>query len=884
MAASLSSSSAPFPYQAPPGDLTIGQVLSALRASLRPLLWAMLLAIVASFIFVNVVSPRYLAETRLLLESGESFFTRPMQERDAATALIDEQAVASQVQVVMSRDIAREAIRRLQLVGNEEFDPMVDGLSFWRQILIMLNLMYNPLERPPEERVIDNYYEHLLVYPVGRSRIIAIEFRSKDPDLAARAANTIAELYISVLESAKKDTARSASAWLGAAIEDLRGKVTTAEARVEEFRSSAGLLQAGITSGNVNSQQLSELSGQLSQARSAQADSQAKARLIRDAIKAGRAFEIPDVSNNELIRRLIEQRITLKAQLALESRTLLPAHPRIKELNAQLSDLEAQMRAASERIVRTLENDARIAGSRVEALSSAVDSQKSVVSQGNENEVQLRALEREAKSKREQLESYLVRYREAVAREAEKATPADARLVSRAMVPSIPVFPKKIPLILLSTVATAMLGIGFVVAKELLLAGSAAALAPQASVAPTATPVWSQTSYGYFSGPSVPVARGPVSSAPVTPAPTTTASMTSEPVAHELKETKLSAAASHLVTEQTEGVAQSENLTQGMEALIAARLLAGRQAMAPQESDILERSENSSASALRDPLVLKDPLERASPEPDTFSAQARQKPARSVRNSRSMTAFEALIKPAVSEFGTPGIEHDKAQELSLRAKKNSQTIMTAKPAASQPSPGETSLIRQGPQPVSAVQPKQDFSQLIARLSRIPTQQGGRCIGVLNLSPRTTAEIFAHALGQECSRKSKVLLVSLTPSDGEDEAGFSDLLKGDVDLATVIAGQDGKLHSFSVGRESNIATQLAGSGTESMLAALRRQYDMLFFALHEEADGVLLSALVPFIDNVLLVADLQVSEEIVISAYQNVMTHKARDIVVARNEV
>ena len=42
----------------------------------------------------------------------------------------------------------------------------------------------------------------------------------------------------------------------------------------------------------------------------------------------------------------------VRAQLALESRPLLPAHPRIKELNAQLEDLDAQIKASAERVVR----------------------------------------------------------------------------------------------------------------------------------------------------------------------------------------------------------------------------------------------------------------------------------------------------------------------------------------------------------------------------------------------------------------------------------------------------------------------------------------------------------------------------------------------------
>ena len=191
--------------------------------------------------------------------------------------------------------------------------------------------------------------------------------------------------------------------------------------------------------------------------------SQAKARLIREMIKSGRTFEIPDVANNELIRRLIEQRINLRAQLALELRTLLPEHPRIKELNAQVNDLEAQVRGAAERTVRTLENDAKIAGSRVETLQSAIDAQKGVVSQANEAEVQLRALEREARAQREQLESYLARYREATARDAENAVPPDARIVSRAITPDRPSFPKKMPIILFATLAAVILVAGWIV-------------------------------------------------------------------------------------------------------------------------------------------------------------------------------------------------------------------------------------------------------------------------------------------------------------------------------------------------------------------------------------------------------------------------------------
>ncbi|MBY0250428.1 MAG: GumC family protein, partial [Methylobacterium organophilum] len=449
--------------------LGLAQLPRILRRSIGWIVGPTLVVALGASVFVNVVSPRYTGEAKVLLESRDPAFARTAQERGDQLAPIDEQAVASQVQVAMSRDLAREAIRRLKLVGNAEFDPGAGSIGAVQRVLMMLGIGANPLDRPAEDRVLDAYFDHLLVYPAGKSRILTIEFRAKDPKLAAEAANTIAKLYIGSLEADKVDTARYASTWLGGNIDGLRNRVAEAEAKVEAFRARNGLVgSTGVAGRPLNAQQLGELSSQLSAARSLKADLDGKVKAIKDLIKDGRAFEIPDVANNEVIRRIVENRIAVRAQLALESRTLLPAHPRIKELNAQLEDLDAQIKASAERVVRTMENDAKIAGARVESLQAAVDGQQDVVVRGNASEIQLRALEREAKAQREQLESYLGRYREAAARDGEAATPADARIVSRAVTPELPSFPKKLPIVAFATLLTLMLSVGGVIASALL--------------------------------------------------------------------------------------------------------------------------------------------------------------------------------------------------------------------------------------------------------------------------------------------------------------------------------------------------------------------------------------------------------------------------------
>jgi Mrp family chromosome partitioning ATPase len=137
-------------------------------------------------------------------------------------------------------------------------------------------------------------------------------------------------------------------------------------------------------------------------------------------------------------------------------------------MRAQIADLERQMRGEADRLARSLENDARVASSKVEELSSMLDQLKRQAASTNEQDVQLRALERDAKSQRDLLESYLAKYREASARDSIGAAAPDARIISAATVSNTPSWPKKVPIILVAALAMFTLSCAFVVTGELL--------------------------------------------------------------------------------------------------------------------------------------------------------------------------------------------------------------------------------------------------------------------------------------------------------------------------------------------------------------------------------------------------------------------------------
>jgi len=101
-------------------------------------------------------------------------------------------------QLLLSRDLAaRQSSKKNKLAERPEFDPVLQGLSFpLKSLLALVGVGRDPFSMTPEERVLDAYFDRLTAYAVDKSRVVVIEFQSRDPELAARVANSIAEGYL----------------------------------------------------------------------------------------------------------------------------------------------------------------------------------------------------------------------------------------------------------------------------------------------------------------------------------------------------------------------------------------------------------------------------------------------------------------------------------------------------------------------------------------------------------------------------------------------------------------------------------------------------------------------------------------------------------------
>ncbi|MEB2844064.1 chain-length determining protein [Rhizobiales bacterium RZME27] len=433
-------------------DIDLGQLFAAVWERKKTILTATALAAVLAFVGASLMTPAYKAESRVLIENRAPSLNGLPDPSGANDPVLDALNIQSQAQLLQSTDLIKQVAREMKLSERKEFDPAAH--SSLPNPLVMLGLQQNPLDLPPEDRVMKTFREKLQVYPVEGSRVIAIEFSSEDAKLAAAIPNRMAEVYLSMQSGAKLDSHAEAAKWLEPEIATLTKRVSEAEKKVADYRSSSGLFRTSDTN-NLTNQQLNDISAELARVRGERANADARGQNVRNAIEAGRPSDtLSDVVGSAMIQRLKETEASLQGQISDLSTSLMEGHPRLKGLRAQLSGIRQQIQGETRKILASIEGEANVARLRETQLVQQLNGLKADTARAGEEEVGLRALEREATAQRQLLETYLARYREATSRIDRNSTPADARVISTAGEPAEPYFPKILPITIVVTLAT----------------------------------------------------------------------------------------------------------------------------------------------------------------------------------------------------------------------------------------------------------------------------------------------------------------------------------------------------------------------------------------------------------------------------------------------
>jgi tyrosine-protein kinase Etk/Wzc len=454
---------------ASPDDIDITAIWRSLRSSLPKLLVASLVIGLIAFAALSVIRPSYTSEAQLQVVSPERERAPGDTSSEETAALLDKEAINTHVRALMSPDLAREIIADEGLANKPEFNSALKPPTLTTRLLNALNFTGEGHESE-QDRVLAAYFDRLNVYSPKESRFIGIQFTSQDPKLAAEVANRIAEYYrtsVATRTVAGTDEVQKA---LQPKIDKLEKEVGEAEAAVERFRGQANIFKGGPNDTGLNQQQLGELTAELSKAQSARNEAETRAQSVREMVQAGNAEALPDVQKSPLIQNLVQQRVRLQRQLSELSATLLPAHPRMRQIRADLDGLERQIKSEVSKVVEGVEKNAKLAAMREAAVQKSLADMKARVVGTGDDQVKVRQLEGVAKSKRAELDRLQARFEANRARAESRAIPVEAQIITTARPASVPSFPKRLPYAALVAVAILLFGIAIVVTRALFTA------------------------------------------------------------------------------------------------------------------------------------------------------------------------------------------------------------------------------------------------------------------------------------------------------------------------------------------------------------------------------------------------------------------------------
>ncbi|MDX2159650.1 MAG: exopolysaccharide transport family protein [Hyphomicrobiaceae bacterium] len=458
-------------------DVDLAALPAVIKRSLKPLGIASAVVGILTYAGLMLVPSRYSSEAQIRI-GAERNTGGPAEN---AALQVDREAIQSRVQELRSPDLARQLAGELKLNLLPEFNSALDNQGIVGSFMRLAGIGGPRPGETEEERVLSAYYRALQVYQVKDTRVITLGFTARDGELAATAANRLVDLYQQWLRQQGASETTDANAWLAPEIEKRTRELSLAEADVERFRSQANLFVGGGSQpSGIAEQQLTELATELTRARAQRGEAEARARAAREMMNRGIPDAITDVQKSPVIQGLIAQRVRAERDLAEASTQLLPAHPRMKQLYANVADIRRQVQREAISIVDGLEREVKVLALREDLAQRALEEAKTRVGDKAGDRVRLASLEDEARAKRRELEALRNRFEAARTRGTTRATPVEVQVIATARATTKPSWPNRIQIASLAAAATFVLGLVVVLFRELLGGGARQARAVEA--------------------------------------------------------------------------------------------------------------------------------------------------------------------------------------------------------------------------------------------------------------------------------------------------------------------------------------------------------------------------------------------------------------------
>ena len=410
-------------------------------------------------IYLLAVTPTYTAAALVEVDPAP----RGLLDQDGNTPLNPSFAnarVESEVELLRSDAVALRVIRDRNLVQDPEFGV---NLGLIGKLKSALGLEAGQSKTPQQQLrdLIERFRKATTIRRKGQTFLISVAVTSRDPAHAAELANALSNAYIAHQVEAKIESSLAARDTLKRQAEALRQELVKAEQALDDFI-ARNLARIQQETGRTDIARIETL---LEQIRESRLQNEMRINAAQDNLAARNWSALAQTLEDDVLRELARQQESIRARLG----TLDENAPERSDLQQQIAALDARLEQQSRQTIEQLRGGL---GDLSRQEQEARQQLRDTLLSGQlppDLLTRLFEIQQDAANARSQYQTLLGRLRDIETQAGLQI--AHSRLVSEALPPTKPSFPRKGLILALAALLGLALGIFFAVLREFFIGG-----------------------------------------------------------------------------------------------------------------------------------------------------------------------------------------------------------------------------------------------------------------------------------------------------------------------------------------------------------------------------------------------------------------------------
>ena len=410
-------------------------------------------------IYLFAVTPTYTASSLVLVDPSPKNLLDPTAGGAPNQAFANAR-VDSEVEIMRSDTVALRVVRDQNLVNDPEFGPRL-GLIGKIKAAVGLggSADYDP--KAALRELVKKFKAATQVHRKGQTFLISVSVASRSPTHAADLANALSRAYIAHQVETKIKASLAARDTLKSQIDELRNNLANSEQALDQFISE-NITRIETETGRTD---IGDLERVLKDIKASRLQREVQVQQLQGDLNAGNWQALADRLQDDVVANLERQRagvlarlgkvekgsqayVDLKAEIAsLEEKLAQESKQALGNLRLQVNDLSTQEEETRRQLRETL-----VAGKLPADLLARIFE-----------------IQQDASNARSQYQNLLARMRDVETQAGIQI--ADSRLVSEALPPTAPSYPRKTLVVVLALMLGAGLGVFLAILKEFFIGG-----------------------------------------------------------------------------------------------------------------------------------------------------------------------------------------------------------------------------------------------------------------------------------------------------------------------------------------------------------------------------------------------------------------------------